>query len=191
MLTGGREAKERPHLYEDSCGFVDHVNEYDEKLNTSTIKEEDQRCILIIGGIKIFLPSSQAEASICVADAEEEGQPTETVIKEEMEQILKSSHVGEAEENSTEFLKIFIQEAEQEMTAELNPAAEEETYNMDFVDLCEEFEALEKRVIVQSRHIQQVKLEEDGGEYQPKEQLEEAGRVPTERDWQKPICQKR
>jgi hypothetical protein len=52
---------------EDSCGFVDHVNEDDEKLNTSTIKEEDQRCILIIGGIRLFLPRSQAEDSISVA----------------------------------------------------------------------------------------------------------------------------
>jgi hypothetical protein len=44
---------------EDSCGFADHVNEDDEKLNTSITKEEDQRSILIIGGIKIFLPNSQ------------------------------------------------------------------------------------------------------------------------------------
>jgi hypothetical protein len=39
------------------------VNEDDEKLNTFTIQEEDQRSILIIGGIKIFLPNSQVEAS--------------------------------------------------------------------------------------------------------------------------------
>jgi hypothetical protein len=43
---------------EDSCGFADHVNEDDEKLNTSTIKEEDQRCILIIGGNQI-IPAKQ------------------------------------------------------------------------------------------------------------------------------------
>jgi hypothetical protein len=29
------EEKERPHLYEDSCGVGGHVNEDDEKLNTS------------------------------------------------------------------------------------------------------------------------------------------------------------
>jgi hypothetical protein len=46
---------------------------------------------------------------------------------------------------------------------------------MDFVDLYEELEALERRVIVKSQHIQQVKLETGGGAYQPKEQLEEAG----------------
>jgi len=120
MLTCGREAEERTHLYEYSCGFVYHVNEYDEKLNTSTIKEVDKRCIMIIGGIKIFLPSNQEKASICVAEATEEGQPAETFIKKGLEKILKSSHVGEEKENSTEFLKIFSQEVEQEMTAELN-----------------------------------------------------------------------
>jgi len=95
MLTSGREEEERSHLYEDSCGFVDHVNEDDEKLNTSTVKEEDQMCILIIRGIKIFLPGSQVEPSICVVYTTE-GQLVETIIKEEMEQILKSTHVGEA-----------------------------------------------------------------------------------------------
>jgi hypothetical protein len=48
---------------EYSCGFADHVNEYDEKLNTLTIQEEYKRSILIIGGIKTFLPNSQVEAS--------------------------------------------------------------------------------------------------------------------------------
>jgi hypothetical protein len=46
---------------EDSCGFSYHVNEDDEKLNTSITKEEDQRSILIIGGIKIFLPNRLVE----------------------------------------------------------------------------------------------------------------------------------
>jgi hypothetical protein len=71
---------------EDSCGFVDHVNEYDEKLNTFTIKEEDQRSILIIGGIKTFLPNSQVEASAHdESETEEEGQATKTFKEEEME----------------------------------------------------------------------------------------------------------
>jgi hypothetical protein len=54
---------------EDSCGFVDHVNEDDEKLNTSITKEEDQRSILIIGGIRVFLPSNPIEVRESVADA--------------------------------------------------------------------------------------------------------------------------
>ena len=88
---------------EDSCGFSDHVNEDDDKLNTSTIKEENQRCILIIGGIEVFLPHSPDEASTCVADATiEEGYPTMTVIEEEeenMEQTLMFSP-AEGEEHS-------------------------------------------------------------------------------------------
>jgi hypothetical protein len=34
--------------------------------------EEDQRSILIIGGIEIFLPSSPVEASACVADVQQQ-----------------------------------------------------------------------------------------------------------------------
>jgi hypothetical protein len=37
------------------------------------------------------------------------------------------------------------------MTAVLEPATEEEADNIDFVDLYEELEALERRVIVQSQ----------------------------------------
>jgi hypothetical protein len=63
------------------------------------------------------------------------------------------------------------------MTAELKPAVKEETDSMDFTNLCKEFEALERRVIVKSRHIQNFKLETCGGAYQLQEQLEEAQRV--------------
>jgi hypothetical protein len=84
---------------------------------------------------------------------------------------------AEGEEHSR-IAQIFSQEAEQEMTAALKPTEEEEADNMDFVDLCEELESLERRVIVQSQHIQQIRLETDGA-YQPKEQLEEAGDMPA------------
>ena len=43
---------------------------------------------------------------------------------------------------------------------------------MDFADLYEELEALEKRVMVQSFHIQQTKLEAGSGKYYPGEKLE-------------------
>jgi hypothetical protein len=79
-------------------------------------------------------------------------------------------------------LKIFSQGVEQEMTAALEPAAEEEADNIDFVELYEELEALERRVNMQSRHIQQVKLETGGGAYQPGEQLEEVGVEPTQEE---------
>jgi len=46
------------------------MNEDDENLNTSTLNEEDQRCILIIGGISISLPRIPREVSECVAHEE-------------------------------------------------------------------------------------------------------------------------
>jgi hypothetical protein len=69
VLTNGEEAEERPHPYEYSCGVSSHVNEDDDKLKTSVTEEKDQRSVLVIGGIHIFLPSSQGEVIIGVADA--------------------------------------------------------------------------------------------------------------------------
>jgi hypothetical protein len=81
VLTYGKEVEERPHPDEYSCGIESHVNEDDEDLNTSITEEEDHRSVLVIGGIEIFLPRSQGEASICVADATTKGQQVETVIE--------------------------------------------------------------------------------------------------------------
>jgi hypothetical protein len=58
MLEYGDKAEERSHPYEDSCGTAIHMNEDDEKLKHSITEEEDQRNVLIIGGIKSFLPSN-------------------------------------------------------------------------------------------------------------------------------------
>jgi hypothetical protein len=55
---------------EHSCGFADQVNEDDEKLNTPIAAEEDQRCVLIVGGIQIFLPNSPTETNTRVAHEE-------------------------------------------------------------------------------------------------------------------------
>jgi hypothetical protein len=97
---------------------------------------ENQKSILMIGGIRVFLPSSPVEARACVADATtEERQPTETVMEEEVEQTLMFSQ-GEKDERSTEWLKIFSQEAETEMTAALKPAAEEEADNTWILLIC-------------------------------------------------------
>jgi hypothetical protein len=168
----------------DSCGFVDHVNEDDDKLKTCTIQEEDQRNLLMVGGIRIFLPGSPVEARICVADEgaiAREGQPDAT-IKGEVEKMLEAAQ-EEGNEHSKEIgaLKFFSQAAETEMTAALELATEEEEKedNTSFVDLYQEFEALERRVKVQSLHIQQVKLEVDEGGFQSEEQLERAGDTPA------------
>jgi DNA-binding transcriptional regulator YbjK len=47
-LTDEEDAEGRPHSEEYSRGVVSHVNEDDEKLRTSTIKDMDQRIVLII-----------------------------------------------------------------------------------------------------------------------------------------------
>jgi hypothetical protein len=98
-----------------------------------------------------------------------------------MEQTLMSTPT-EGKEHSFELLKIFIQEAGTEITAALEPTAEEEADNMDFVDLYEELEALEKRVIVKIFHIQQIKLETYTGAYQPQEYLGKVGIETTQRE---------
>jgi hypothetical protein len=98
-----------------------------------------------------------------------------------MEKTLMSTP-AEGEEHSTELLKIFSQEAEKEMTVALEPTAEEEADNMDLFDLYEELEALERRVMVQILHIQQIKLEAGRGAYQPGEKLEEVGVEPTQEE---------
>jgi hypothetical protein len=65
---------------------------------------------------------------------------------------LESTTKGD--EHSEEWLEIFISKSEQEMTAKLEFAIEEEEDNIDFSNLCEELEALEKKVNMQSQHIQ-------------------------------------
>jgi hypothetical protein len=77
-----------------------------------------------------------------------------------MEQISEASQ-GEEDEILGEWLEIFGQGDEKEMTVALKLAAreEEEADDMDFYDLCEEFESPERRVMVQILDIQEVKLE--------------------------------
>jgi hypothetical protein len=88
VMKNEEEARERPRSDEYSHRIMSRVNEDDEKLKTSVTEEEDQRNVLIIGGVNIFLPSDQIKASTGVSDRIER-QPTETVM-EEKEQALKS-----------------------------------------------------------------------------------------------------
>jgi hypothetical protein len=93
LTDGEEEEEERPHAYEGSCGTENHVNEDDDKLETFITKGKDQRSVLVIGGVEIFLPSSQGEVSTYVAGAIE-GQKGETFMKER-EKILKSIPIEE------------------------------------------------------------------------------------------------
>ena len=93
----------------DSCGFADHMNEDDDKLKTCTIQEEDQRNLLMVGGIWIFLPGSPVEARIFVANegaTTGEGQPDVT-IKGEVEKMLETTQ-EEENEHSKEWFNSFI-----------------------------------------------------------------------------------
>jgi hypothetical protein len=87
---------------EDSCGFEDHVNEDDDKLKTFTIQEEDQKSILIIGGIKVFLPNNQEEASAHDESAAVgERQPVVTIM---MKEKISKAAQGEEGEHTVEIL---------------------------------------------------------------------------------------
>jgi hypothetical protein len=92
------EVEEKPHSVGDSHRLVSHVNEYDDMLENFIIaKEEDQRDILIIGGVEIFLPSGQGKARKDVANVT--GRQQEETVKEEKEQISMFVPI-EGEENS-------------------------------------------------------------------------------------------
>jgi hypothetical protein len=143
-------------------GLMNSANSSDQQ---GVLTEEDQRSVLIIGGIQIFLPNSPVETNTRVADEEvvqqeseqeamepidfkdncvcdadattKEGKPTVTVIEGETELTVMFSP-AEREEHSKELLTIFSQEDEQEMTAALECTTEEEIDNIDFAELNEE-----------------------------------------------------
>jgi hypothetical protein len=79
---------------------------------------------------------------------------------DEHKETIELGSTARREEHSKEWIKLFSQEVEQEITVEYEPTIEEEeTDSMDLVDLCEEMEALERRVKIKKHLIQQVKLE--------------------------------
>ena len=68
------------------------------------------------------------------------------IQKDEHEELEPTVVVG-GDEHSEEFLKILSQESEQEITVKSETTTEERATNiMDFFVLCEELEALERRV---------------------------------------------
>ena len=56
------------------------------------MEKEDQKSILMIGGIEIFLPLRSVEVRACITEgATVEGQLVETVMGEESEQMLEAA----------------------------------------------------------------------------------------------------
>jgi hypothetical protein len=65
------------------------------------LTKEDHRCILIIGGIKIFQPSILVKASACVEGEKEERQP-KNIFMEEKEHTLTSTQVMKGKEEHSD-----------------------------------------------------------------------------------------
>jgi hypothetical protein len=74
---------------------------------------------------------------------------------------LTAKETGGDNEHSEEWLKAFSVEAEDTATWEFAATDEEGADNICFADLWDQIGALEERVRVQGRHIQQVRLETD------------------------------
>jgi hypothetical protein len=86
---------------------------------------------------------------------------------DEHEATIELGSTIEGDEHSDEWLKIFSLEPEQDITVECEPTTEEESIDtMDLVDVCEEIEALEKRVMMKRHIIQQVEFSIDGEKMQ-------------------------
>jgi hypothetical protein len=86
-----------PEIPYFQVGKGEKMNSTESSYQQGKLIEEDQKYILIIGGIEVFLPSSPVKATTHVAGAtKREGQPTLTIIEEEeMEQMLISSPAEE------------------------------------------------------------------------------------------------
>jgi hypothetical protein len=128
---------------------------YGEEWPASAIGDEDN----IKGQIDQIGKEEKEHTFQCSQEMEEEEHSMEFLKNfsqgDEHEATVELGSTAEGDEHSKEWLKIFNHEAEKEITAELKPAVEEEreTDSMDFFDLCEELEALERRVNMQSHLI--------------------------------------
>jgi hypothetical protein len=109
-----------------SKGLINSEIELDQHVQLT--EEEELRDILTTGGIGVFLPFSQEEAEVFVADdtaiAEEQ---SADIVKEELEKTLEAAQGDEEEnEHSEECLNAFSQEAERDVALELTTEEAEE-----------------------------------------------------------------
>jgi hypothetical protein len=101
-------------------------SEMDLDQHVQLTEEEDQRNLLMIGGIEVFLPLTQEEAETCIVDvATTEGQLAETVA-EGLEKMSEATQAGEENEHSEEWLNIFSQEAREAVALRLTTKKAEE-----------------------------------------------------------------
>jgi len=115
-----KEMTEQMRLLE---GCINSKMDLDQQVQLT--KEEDLGNILMIGGIRIFLPLSPKEAEICVADvATAEGQPTKTV-KEELEKISEAAQEEKENEHFEEWINAFSQGVERKEVVALKLTVED------------------------------------------------------------------
>jgi hypothetical protein len=150
LIDYQEDSREIPYCQE---GKGDQMNsELNSDQQMQLIEREDQRDLLMIGGIAIFLASSRGEVKVFIIDATKAREKQPDVTIKELEKTQVFSQAVEEDEHSKEWLNIFSQEDENPATLKLT--VEEEENIIDFVALCEQLEALERRVMVQSMHIQ-------------------------------------
>jgi hypothetical protein len=130
--------RSRGEISDFQVGKGEGMNSTRNSYHPRDLMEKDQKCIMIIGGIAIFLPHSPVEARACVVDVAAEERRLGVIVIEEKEQTSESTKaVVEEEDHYEEWLKIFNHEVEQKITATLELAVEEEACSIDFIDLCE------------------------------------------------------
>jgi hypothetical protein len=148
------------------------------------LMEGDQRFLLIIGGIEVFLPYSPVEAKACVAVATitGEGQPDVTVIEEEKEQILMSTPTEE--EHADKMLTPWEEELEMLEDWLNHPEPVDDFHEQTVMHILGE-EHSEKLLKNFSQGAEQMTAvprhaTEDESEFQSGEQLGEAGVEPVQ-----------
>jgi hypothetical protein len=129
----------------------------EEIVEVNLLEEEDEQQL---SGETTELKSATKWPTSATGDEDNMEVQIDQIGKKEKEYTFQCTPEMEKEEHLEEWLKIFIQGVEQEITVECEPTAEEETtYSIDLVDLCEEMEALERRVKMKKHLIRQVRLE--------------------------------
>jgi hypothetical protein len=150
------------------------------------IEKEDQKSLLMIGGIKVFLPYSLVEAR-CVLPMQQqkEGQPAVTV--KEMEQMSEAAQ-GEEEEHADKMLTPWEKELEMLEDWLKNPEPVDDCQEQTVMQMLAEEHSKESlrnfsqgdeqmMMTVMPRHAAI-----DEGKFQSEEQLEEAGIQPAQEE---------
>jgi hypothetical protein len=112
-----------------SEGLINSEMDLDQHVQLT--EEEDMRDLLMIGGIGVFLPFSQEEAEVCVADGAATTEQSAVTVREEeeLEQTLEACPSREADEeeneHSEEWLNNFGQGDEKKEVVALKLATKE------------------------------------------------------------------